>query len=359
MKLLFQLGACLVAASIGFAQGPQATGTGRLVGTISLVDAASRELTVKPDTGGAKRRVAVSPEASVLRIAPGEKDLARAQKITFLEIEAGDRVLIRGTPATDGSLHANSVVVVSKGDLALKQEAERAEWRNRGISGKVSAIDPARREITVAAMAHSAPASTTLRLAPNVIQKRYRPDSVRFTEALPSTLADIRIGDQLHALGENGSDGVFEAQQIVSGSFRTFIAVIAAADPAGRVLSVEETGGKEQIQVHIGQDCVLRRLTPEASRQLGMDGNRKPEETGGAKDRASGMQSILERMPSMLAEQLKSGDALIIAASVNPGKGPLFAFAILGGAEPLLAQSDSAQREFLGSWELNLDPTLP
>ena len=38
---------------------------------------------------------------------------------------------------------------MTKGDLAKKQEAERLEWRRRGILGVITALKPDTKEITI------------------------------------------------------------------------------------------------------------------------------------------------------------------------------------------------------------------
>lgn len=368
MKLAFTFASCLLASSTVLAQGSGTPGIERQVGVISRIDAATRELVIILDTGG-ERQVIALPQASVLRIAPGEKDLSKAMTISLAEIEAGDRVLVRGTAGADQVLAATTIVVMSRNDLARKQEAERAEWKRRGISGKVAAIDPEKRELIIATPAQPVPERVTIRLALNAVQKRYRHDSTKFNDALPSTFADIKIGDQVHALGEKSStDGVFTAGQIVSGSFRTFAATVSSVDVAQRILSVKEADGDKPAVIQIRPNTILRRLTPEIAKQLAKGNPSKPESasdrqgvsgSGEAKGGDPDVQAIVERAPILSLEDLKPGDAVIVAGAVNPGPGPITAITVVSGVGPLLARSAAAQRELLGSWNLNLEPDLP
>ena len=357
MKLILPFTASLLAALTVFAQEPRSPGTERQIGIIRRIDAAARELTVTLD-GGSDKRVVAAPQASVLRVAPGEKDLSKAITIPLSEIQAGDRVLIRGTTREDQVLVAGTIVVISKNDLVRKHEAERAEWKSRGISGKVVAVDSDRRELIIITPARPTSAKVVIRLADNASQRRYRSDSTRFSDARPATLAEIKIGDQIHALGDKSADSViFTAQQIVSGSFRTFAAVVVSVDVAKRVLSVTEAESDKPVVVQINQDSILRRLTPDITRQLAKSRPETAEPTMPPKGGTLDVQSLLERMPILSLEELKPGNALIIASTANPG--PVSAVAILSGAEPLLARSLAAQRELLGSWDLNLEPNLP
>ena len=51
--------------------------------------------------------------------------------------------MARGTVAADlKSVPALMVIVMTKGDLAKKADAERAEWRRRGILGVITALKP-------------------------------------------------------------------------------------------------------------------------------------------------------------------------------------------------------------------------
>ena len=81
---------------------------------------------------------------------PGETDLKKAEKITLGDVAPGDRVLARPRPGTEiSSAPAGTIIVMSKSAIAKKHEADRAEWQHRGLSGTVTAVDPAKKEITV------------------------------------------------------------------------------------------------------------------------------------------------------------------------------------------------------------------
>lgn len=379
------------------AQSPQ-----RLVGAVKTINAPAREFALTLDDGSEKR-VVLAPDASLVRVAPGEKDLSKATPIGITDLQAGDRVLVRGDSDAAGTMVASRVVVMSKTDIARKHEADRDEWRRRGISGRVVAITPDSGQINIKTSGRMAE-EVTLRLAPNAQQRRYRPDSARFTDAMPSTLADVKPGDQIHALGDRDAQGVLVAEQIVTGSFRNFAAVVTSVDPEHGTISVKDVDGKKPIVVHVGPDSLLRKLTPEAAQRMaygrpgaGMRGPGQENQPGGpmpagatpgmrgpgpgntpggpagamqggpgagAPGQEPGRQSmriqaLLERMPAFTLQEVKPGDALIICTSADatPDKTP--AFTILAGAEPLLERPVETQRELLGSWNLNAEPNLP
>jgi hypothetical protein len=369
----FQILAALTTAfAMLFAQAPQTPRAQRQVGIVKSVKASARELTITLDAGGESKIVA-APEGSVVRVAPGEKDLSKAAKIEFGGIEVGDRVLAKGD-LSSGQFVASSIVVISKSDLVRKQEAERAEWKRRGVSGKVSAINLDTRELTVTT-ARPAHGTLTVRVAANAVQRRYRPDSARFSDAQPSALTDIKIGDQIHALGDKSADGaVLTAEQIVTGTFRNFAAVISSIDPSQHVLTVRDIDAKKDVQVVIAPDSMLRKLLPEVAQRLA---NRRPgdangngngthaeaQQQPGSPQNGNGhgpdIQAILERMPAFTLDELKPGDAVIIASGESSTPDRIKAITILSGVEPILTQPASAQRELLGSWNLNMEPNLP
>jgi hypothetical protein len=79
-----------------------------------------------------------------------KRHLPTATDISFSDIGEGDRIYARGNVAEDRkSVSALQIIVMSKGDIAKKQDAERREWRVRGILGVISALKPDSQEITI------------------------------------------------------------------------------------------------------------------------------------------------------------------------------------------------------------------
>jgi hypothetical protein len=108
------------------------------LGEVKTIDAAAKQLTIKTDAG-ASVTVTVSDKTSYKKLAPGEKSLTNATDTTLAEVGEGDRIMARGTVDIEHkSVPALQIIVMTKGDLAKKQDAERAEWRRRGIVGVIS-----------------------------------------------------------------------------------------------------------------------------------------------------------------------------------------------------------------------------
>src|SRR5258708_21683793 len=145
----------LIASTLG-----QAPGVVSVIGEVKAIDGQASQMVVRADSG-VLFNVTLSDKTQYLRVAPGETSLTKATKITLADVGAGDRVLARGRgSAEQKTVPALQVVVMSKADLAKKQEQERAEWRRRGVSGIVASLNPSTQEITVSSrtMAGAPPA---------------------------------------------------------------------------------------------------------------------------------------------------------------------------------------------------------
>jgi hypothetical protein len=320
----------------------------RHVGTVLKAETSPPALLMQLD-GGGEKWMAVPSDTDVLRVAPGEKDLAKAAKLKFDEVRAGDRVLVRaeGEPAV-----ARQIVVLSQGDLERQRQAERDDWRKRGVSGRVSAVNPETGEVSILTAARFGSAVVVVKLGARTEQRRYGTDSARFSDARASTISDIHVGDQIQALGARTPDGrSMSAEKIISGSFRNFTATVAVVNPARQEMTVELVGNGPPMMVKIAPGSILRKLSPQATTQLA--GTNAPK-TG-----VPGTQNILDDSLTLTVAEFQRGDAVVIATGNGAPAGagaPIAAFAVIAGVEPLLKRSAEAQRELLGSWNLSLDP---
>ena len=69
--------------------------------------------------------------------------------------------------------------------------------------------------------------------------KRYIPDSVKYADAKPSTLAEIGTGDQVRVLGSKDDAGTVQAEQVVSGAFITLAATVVSVDAAAGLVQAK------------------------------------------------------------------------------------------------------------------------
>src|SRR5579872_6300991 len=193
------------------------------VGVVTKIEPGSQQVVVKTDQGP-EVTVTMQPNARYARTKPGETSLANACTIAITDIAAGDRVLARGKASDDQkSVLATLIVVMSKGDIAQKQAAEKADWDKRGVVGMVTAASPTEIALNVRGPGGVKPLIVTP--ASNAVIRRYAPESVKFEDAKPSTLAEIKTGDQVRARGDKTPDGgKMTADEIVSGSFKEIAA---------------------------------------------------------------------------------------------------------------------------------------
>src|SRR5215475_11163298 len=156
------------------------------IGEVKSIDAAAKQLTVKTDAGSMVT-VTLSDKTTYKKLAPGEQSLTNATDVTFADLAEGDRVMARGTVSEDRkTVPAVQVIVMTKGDLAKKAEAERIEWRRRGILGVITALKPDAKEITISNRTMAGTQAVTIALNDKTEMRRYAPDSIKFGDAKPS-----------------------------------------------------------------------------------------------------------------------------------------------------------------------------
>jgi antitoxin (DNA-binding transcriptional repressor) of toxin-antitoxin stability system len=373
----------IFALGIGITSAQQ---PGRALGVVEAIDTGG-QITLKTDQGPALKVVPQSG-ARFVRVPPGETSLAKATPITAADIGPGDRLLARGQMSDDKtSLSATLIVVMTKADIAKKHEADREEWQRRGIGGIVSDVNPAAGEVTITSRSLEGAKPLVIVTGPNTVIRRYPPDSVKFADAKPSTIAEIRKGDQVRALGARSADGSrYTAEELVSGSFRNIAATISSVDPATNTLKVTDLATKKPLLVHVNSDSTIRRLPEMVARLIALrtsasPGNgpsgapgaggpphppqgapaNAPGGSGGPAGMGNGrprdLQQMLERMPPLKLEDLKPGDAIIIASTQGADPGQVTAITLLAGVEPILsaAPSGSQRAMMLGSWNLDMN----
>ncbi|MGA3042442.1 MAG: hypothetical protein ABSF54_16795, partial [Bryobacteraceae bacterium] len=214
MRVTALLCAPVVWLAMGIATAQQPART-NIVGAVEAIDPANGQITLHTDDG---KTVKVAPHAGAkfLRLPAGEKSLANATPIAASDIGPGDRVLARGELSDDKTaMAASTLVVMTKADIAKKQQADQAEWRKRGVTGSVTAVDAKAGEVTITTRTAEGTKPLVIVAGAKTAVSRYAPDSVKFADAKASTLADIKPGDQVRALGVKNDDGTrYEAEEL-------------------------------------------------------------------------------------------------------------------------------------------------
>ena len=164
-----------------------------VIGEVTSLDASAKQIKVKADDG-ASYTIDLGDSTAYYRVPPGEKDLKKASRIAASDVAVGDRLLARGVLTEETkSIAAKTVVVMTKADLAKKQESDRAEWQKRGVAGSVTAVNVAGKEFTI--NTHGRDAKEVVVEASAAGFRRYAPDSIRFSDAKASTFAELQVGD--------------------------------------------------------------------------------------------------------------------------------------------------------------------
>lgn len=396
----FVLGFCLLVGSpfcVRAGQGAPAAPAPKsppALGTIRTIS--GNTLTLTTDAG-AEIKVVVSADAKLIRVPPGSKDLKEAAPLQFADLQVGDRILVRGKPSNDpNSMVASSVVAMKKTDIAEKQAHEREEWQRHGIGGLVRSADAASGVITIGTTTATGNKDIAIHIASTTILRRYAPGSVKFDDAKPSTLVEIKTGDQLRARGTRSADGSeFAAEEIVSGAFRNIAGLIVSVDAGGGSFTVNDLLTMKNVEVTLLPDSQLRKLPQLMAQRIAMRLKGASADAAGSGDaakpgaapaapstapapqgqpgmgaggsggfgggmngtgRAGGgdLQQMLSRLPANSLADFQKGDAVMIVATADHDASKTTAITVLGGVEPILQASPQGQAaSILTPWSLN------
>lgn len=372
----------------------------RPVGTIKSISGKTIILTTD---AGNEVTIQVQDDARLLRIEPGVKDLKNAAPLQLTDLQTGDRILIRGKFADDGkTLLAASVIAMKSADIAAKQTHERAEWQMHGVGGLVKGIDATGGSIKISTNAQGAAKEVTVQISKQTILRRYAPNSVKFDDAKPSGIDQIKVGDQLRARGTRNADGTeFAADEAVSGTFRNIAGTVSAIDAAAGTVTVMDLVTKKPVIVKVTSDSQLRKLQPAMAQMIAMRLNGTSADAAGAAGssgapgassaqtpkssdaapggqaggrsgqtgapggagRAAGaaggarggdMQQMISRLPATTLADLQKGDAVMIVTTEGTQASGVTAITLLAGVEPLLQAGGASS--ILTPWTMSGAP---
>ena len=330
----------------------------------------------------------VSPKSIVITTKTGRVETTLTEKTTFKrasaenfnpasaaagafsDIGVGDKVTISALQSADGkSMNARTVYFVTKADIAAKDAKVNEDWRKRGIKGRVAAVNPQANQITVEM--RNLAGSTNLALTPKDKAKflRYAPDSVRYDEATKSSLADVKVGDEIRALGDRSADGTsFTAEEVLTGAFQTIAGTVKSIDAANNAVVIKNLQTGKDVTVVITDTSIVKRFPAEqaermAGFQMGGAGGVRPVAQGGGQARPAGggqgqppstarggfggghgggaIDDMLDRFPDITAADLKPGDMIAISSTKNGSTDRIKAIKLLAGVEPFLRMAQA------------------
>jgi len=332
------------------------------VGEVVRVDKDARVITIKTDQRETLN-ARVDDSTSLLRLPIGEMTLAKAEPIQFTAIGVGDRVLGRGVLSDDKlQFRAQQMIFVIKAEIEKKKENDLEVWRQRSISGLVKTIDERTREINLETTSLSRPRSVVI-VANNCPLLRYSSWSTKFVDAKPVNFSELKAGDQLRVLGDWSGDGKrFDAQQVVAGSFQSFVGVVSRIDLLKGEIAAKALDRKQTVAVSLAKDSIIFRLPPELAVVIAnaMSGQDPPKTTPAAQDlskrrevgaviadRPLNIERLLDDLPKLNATNLKPGDVIAVVGIASSDKRHMTAIKVVIGADALLNKTPSNKRQTL------------
>jgi hypothetical protein len=337
---------------------------------------AQTETAIKPDLVSGEV-TAISAEKLVLQTANGALDALLSDKTvykkvapdnpkasvasSFAEIGVGDKVIVSGVYASDRkSIPVRTVYLMTKADISQKQNKERAEWKTRGIKGRVTAVNATTKEITLVTPALMGSKTTILTAKDDAVFLRYAQDSSTFEDAKKSSFTDIAAGDSIEAIGDKGEDGAtFKAEKILTGAFQMIVGTVKATDAAKGEITITNVQTKKDTTVVVGKNTLfLKQFPADIAQKMAMaqamaangttpirppQGNQTTQATpqqnpnqmqaGGGRGT---LDDMLERFPNITVADLKVGEMIAVSSSKSAAVDRIAAIKLLSGIEPFV-----------------------
>ena len=376
----------------------------RLVGEVTAVDAASKQLTVRADTGETAT-VTTNEQTTYLRMPPGETSLQKGQPAAFADVHVGDRVLAPGITAAGGA--ARQIILMARA-AAAAGGAGGGSGRDDGrrLNGRVVSADASKKLIVVQTRGREGVEAVTVDASSAARFLRYAPDSQRVADAQPGSFADVHAGDSVRATGERSADGKsFKAEEVLSGAFARFAGTVTKVDAARGELTVTNEQAGQTVTLTLGARSALRRATPEFEKavaeraerfgrreqrrasgqgggggqaqgeggapregrregggQRGGDGERRGEggqRRGGGPGGGGGnnIQQMTESLPTVALADLKKGDAVVVTVTPTADPARATVVSLLTGSAEVLRSMQQFQRGPEG--QRGMSPGLP
>jgi hypothetical protein len=239
----------------------------------------------------------------------------------------GDRVYVTVNPGTN---QARRILVMAAAEIARKNEGDRQDWLARGVAGIVTG--KIANSIALRSQAMGTENLTTVEIDSRTIFRRYSPDSVKFSDARLSSLAEVMPGDQMRARGiKTGDAKTLKAEEVVFGTFQTRAGSIASVDAAAREITITEMGTNQRLTIRVTGDSQVKAM-PDFGALMG---GGPPGPMPGGPGRADFSQ-MLEHMPAASLEELKPGSTIIVSSTKGQAEGKITAIMLLANADMLI-----------------------
>lgn len=317
--------------------------------------------------------VGLTEKTEFKRVSPENPGLKNAVAATLSEFVVGDKLIVTGVISADKkSVPAKAVYLMKQSDISQKQNKDREEWRTRGITGQVAAVNPQTKEITVSQRGIAGEKQTVLSLKENVNFRRYAEGSVDYNEAKTSSFDEVKVGDSIRAMGDKNEDGsIIKAERVVSGSFQTVGGTITAINAEKGEITLNNIQTKKDITIVVGKNAVLKQFPAEMAQRMvqtqtgggvapGQGAIRPPQtaqsgtpgqnpnrmgQGGGMRGGGGGgnIDEMLERFPNISLADLKIGSMIAVSSTKSANAVRVNAIKLLSGVEPFIkAQQQTA-----------------
>ncbi len=297
------------------------------------------------------------------RVPPDNPSLKAAIASNFAEIAIGDKILVTGMVSDDKkSIPAKAIYLITKSDISQKQAKEREEWRVRGVTGRVTALNQLTKEITVTTPGLMGSKTTILTPKSDASFLRYAPDSENFNEAAPSSFLEIAIGDSIRALGDKSADGAnLKGEKIITGAFQTIGGTVTAVNLEKNEIVINDFQTKKDVTIVVKKTSLLKQFPAEMAQRMAMaqtmaaggggnvmrppQGNQttpqqnpqqNPNQMPGGGNRGGSFDEMLERFPNIAVGDLKVGEMIAISSSKAANMERVTAIKLVSGIEPFI-----------------------
>ena len=371
----------------------QATTIAKSIGKIKTINGGT--ITLSP-TSGSDIAVSVQPNARILRLMPGDKDLKNATPLQLQDLQVGDTIRARGTGSADGkTISAVEIIVITSSAVAAVTDQVRQDWQKRGVGGIVDSVDPSTATIHISVPRMGAKREVAVQTSKNTVVRRYAADSARPENAKAARIAEVRAGDQLRARGNRNADGSkVDAEEIYVGFFPQFSGIVKSVDANAGTVSVQDLSNKKTVDVRVTPESQLHKIPAEMAHAFatrlksivpqalggaptstaakefptpagGAAGTAPPNgpmaqgSRGGMNGGGRDLQQMIARLPSGSLQDLnlQKGDAVLILATEGTSSTPKTVITLLSGVEPILRAAPSASDAMmLSPWSLGGAP---
>lgn len=316
--------------------------------------------------------ISLTDKTEYKRVQPDNPSLRNAVASALTDIGTGDKLAISGFYSDDKkTLRARTIYLMTKADISKTQSDRAEQWRTRSINGKVASVNSQTGQVTVEVGGLMNKTNIVLSAKENAKIMRYAPDSIEYAKAKPSLLTEIKAGDTLLALGDKSADGLsFAAEEVVSGSFQTVAGTVKSIDAAKNEVVITNIQTKKDVVIAVSQTTLQKKFPEEFAQRMammsaggvrpgGQGGMRPPQgqnpqgatpptgqsnpngQGGGMRGGQGGIDSMLERFPSITVADLKAGDMIAVSSTKTANVDRITAIKLLAGVEPFLKTSQA------------------